>query len=84
VDVKLTSSGAPVWVIVRGLRACLCGQASNRPCSGPDRAHGLAVITGTQDRQHTYVALTCGSDITAYVFVRSPRQGPGPSRMGMP
>ena len=43
---------------------------------------GLAVITGTEDRQHAYVALTRGTDInTAYVFTLSPKIAdpvPGP------
>ena len=43
---------------------------------------GLAVITGTEDRQHAYVALTRGTDINlAYVFTASPRTAdpaPGP------
>jgi hypothetical protein len=43
---------------------------------------GLAVITGTEDRQHAYVALTRGTDDnTAYVFTQSPKQAgplPGP------
>ena len=43
---------------------------------------GLAVITGTEDRQHAYVALTRGTDEnTAYVFTRSPKRAdpaPGP------
>jgi AAA domain len=43
---------------------------------------GLAVITGTEDRQHAYVALTRGTDInTAYVFTVSPKRAdpvPGP------
>ena len=43
---------------------------------------GLAVITGTEDRQHAYVALTRGTDInTAYVFTQSPKTAdptPGP------
>jgi conjugative relaxase-like TrwC/TraI family protein len=43
---------------------------------------GLAVITGTEDRQHAYVALTRGTnDNTAYVFTRSPKRAdpaPGP------
>jgi hypothetical protein len=35
---------------------------------------GLAVITGTEDRQHVYVALTRGTcDNTAYVFTQSPK-----------
>jgi hypothetical protein len=35
---------------------------------------GLAVITGTEDRQHAYVALTRGTDAnTAYVFTLSPK-----------
>ncbi|WP_187366516.1 MobF family relaxase [Trebonia kvetii] len=43
---------------------------------------GLAVITGTEDRQHAYVALTRGTDSnTAYVFTQSPKRAditPGP------
>ena len=43
---------------------------------------GLAVITGTEDRQHAYVALTRGTDAnTAYVFTASPKRAdpaPGP------
>ena len=43
---------------------------------------GLAVITGTEDRQHAYVALTRGTDNnTAYVFTLSPKRAdpaPGP------
>jgi hypothetical protein len=40
------------------------------------------VITGTEDRQHTYVALSRGTDINmAYVFTVSPKLAdlmPGP------
>ncbi len=43
---------------------------------------GLAVITGTEDCQHAYVALTRGTDTnTAYVFTLSPKladPAPGP------
>ena len=43
---------------------------------------GLAVITGTEDRQHAYVALTRGTHAnTAYVFTLSPKladPAPGP------
>jgi hypothetical protein len=43
---------------------------------------GLAVITGTEDRQHAYVALTRGThDNRAYVFTLSPKKAdpvPGP------
>ena len=43
---------------------------------------GLAVITGTEDRQHAYVALTRGTDANlAYVFTLSPKladPAPGP------
>ena len=43
---------------------------------------GLAVITGTEDRQHAYVALTRGTDANiAYVFTLSPKRAdpvPGP------
>ncbi len=43
---------------------------------------GLAVITGTEDRQHAYVALSRGTDVNlAYVFTTSPKRAdpaPGP------
>jgi hypothetical protein len=43
---------------------------------------GLAVITGTEDRQHVYVALTRGTEANpAYVFTQSPKHAnpaPGP------
>ena len=43
---------------------------------------GLAVITGTEDRQHAYVALTRGTEVNlAYVFTASPKTAdpaPGP------
>jgi hypothetical protein len=43
---------------------------------------GLGVITGTEDRQHAYVALTRGTDTNlAYVFTISPKRAdpvPGP------
>src|SRR5262249_1562260 len=43
---------------------------------------GLAVITGGEDRQHAYVALTRGTEVnTAYVFTTSPKRAdpaPGP------
>ena len=43
---------------------------------------GLALIAGTEDRQHAYVALTRGTDVnTAYVFTLSPKLAdpvPGP------
>jgi len=43
---------------------------------------GLAVITGTEDRQHAYVALTRGTcDNRAYVFTQTPKHAdpaPGP------
>jgi conjugative relaxase-like TrwC/TraI family protein len=43
---------------------------------------GLAVITGTEDRQHAYVALSRGTDVNlAYVFTVSPKTAdpvPGP------
>ena len=42
----------------------------------------LAVITGTEDRQHAYVALSRGTDVNlAYVFTQSPKTAdpaPGP------
>src|SRR5262249_18636090 len=43
---------------------------------------GLAVITGAEDRQHAYVALSRGTDVNAaYVFTASPKTAdpvPGP------
>jgi hypothetical protein len=43
---------------------------------------GLAMITGTEDRQHAYVALSRGTDVNlAYVFTTSPKRAdpvPGP------
>jgi ATP-dependent exoDNAse (exonuclease V) alpha subunit len=43
---------------------------------------GLAVITGTEDRQHAYVAMSRGTDANyAYVFATSPKRAdpvPGP------
>ena len=43
---------------------------------------GLAAITGTEDRQHAYVALSRGTDVNlAYVFTASPKTAdpvPGP------
>ena len=43
---------------------------------------GLAVITGTEDRQHAYVALSRGTEVNlAYVFTASPKTAdpaPGP------
>jgi len=43
---------------------------------------GLAVITGSEDRQHTYVALSRGTEVNfAYVFTASPKTAdpaPGP------
>src|SRR5207302_9626446 len=43
---------------------------------------GLAVITGTEDRQHAYVALSRGTEVNlAYVFTPSPKTAdpaPGP------
>src|SRR2546429_4930194 len=43
---------------------------------------GLAVITGTEDRQHAYVALSRGTEVNlAYVFTLSPKRAdpvPGP------
>ncbi len=43
---------------------------------------GLAVITGTEDRQHAYVALSRGTEVNlAYVFTASPKRAnpvPGP------
>ena len=45
----------------------------------------LAVITGTEDRQHAYVALTRGTDANhAYVFTASPKRAdpvPGPGQL---
>ena len=59
--------------------------ATRSPTTPPRAASssaGLAVITGTEDRQHAYVALTGGTDVnTAYVFTLPPRRAdptPGP------
>ena len=45
---------------------------------------GLAVITGGEDRQHAYVALSRGTEVNlAYVFTASPKTAdpaPGPRR----
>jgi conjugative relaxase-like TrwC/TraI family protein len=55
---------------------------TNHAAQGRTVRAGLAVITGTEDRQHAYVALTRGThENTAYVFTRSPKQAditPGP------
>jgi AAA domain len=55
---------------------------TNHTAQGRTVHTGLAVITGTEDRQHAYVALTRGTDTnTAYVFTVSPKladPAPGP------
>ena len=55
---------------------------TNHTAQGRTVTAGLAVITGTEDRQHAYVALTRGTDInTVYVFTASPKTAdpvPGP------
>jgi hypothetical protein len=52
------------------------------PVQGRTVHTGPAVITGTEDRQHAYVALSRGTDVNlAYVFITSPKQAdraPGP------
>ena len=47
---------------------------------------GLAVITGTEDRQHAYVALSRGTDVNlAYVFTTSPKRAdPAPGQRPAP
>jgi len=46
---------------------------------------GLAVICGTEDRQHLYVALTRGTTTNmAYVFTRSPKRADPPPRAPPP
>ena len=46
---------------------------------------GLAVITGTEDRQHAYVALSRGTDVNlAYVFTASPRSPTRPPARARP
>jgi hypothetical protein len=47
---------------------------------------GLAVITGTEDRQHAYVALSCGTEANlAYVFTASPKRAyPAPGARPAP
>jgi len=55
---------------------------TNHAAQGRTVHTGLAVITGTEDRQHVYVALTRGTDTNAaYVFTLSPKladPAPGP------
>ena len=55
---------------------------TNHVAKGRTVTVGLAVITGTEDRQHAYVALTRGTDANvAYVFTVSPKRAdpvPGP------
>ncbi len=55
---------------------------TNHVAQGRTVHTGLAVITGTEDRQHAYVALTRGTDANlAYVFTTSPKRAdpvPGP------
>ena len=71
-------------------RDCELGYAVTDHVAQSRTVHtGLAVITGTEDRQHAYVALTRGTDTnTAYVFTlipedRRPGAGPAPgSRAG--
>lgn len=52
------------------------------PCRCRTVHTGLAVITGTEDRQDAYVALSRGTDVNlAYVFTTTPKQAdpaPGP------
>src|SRR6185312_10187360 len=49
---------------------------------------GLAVITGSEDRQHAYVALSRGTEVNlAYVFTQSPKTAdpaPGPRAPAAP
>jgi AAA domain/TrwC relaxase len=64
-------------------RDCELGYAVTDHIAQSRTVHtGLAVITGAEDRQHAYVALTRGTDInTAYVFTLSPKiadPAPGP------
>jgi hypothetical protein len=43
------------------------------------------VITGTEDRQHAYVALICGThDNSAYVFTQSPKRADLARALGRP
>jgi hypothetical protein len=64
-------------------RDCELGYAVTDHVAQSRTVHtGLAVITGTEDRQHAYVALTRGTETnTAYVFTLSPKiadPAPGP------
>ena len=64
-------------------RECELGYAVTDHVAQSRTVHtGLAVITGTEDRQHAYVALTRGTDTNiAYVFTLSPKiadPAPGP------
>lgn len=44
---------------------------------------GLALITGTEDCQHAYVALTRGTDVnTAYVFILPSERHSTPRQTG--
>ena len=58
----------------RGYRDAELGYAvTDHAAQGRTVHTGLAVITGTEDRQHAYVALTRGTDANlAYVFTVSP------------
>jgi hypothetical protein len=64
-------------------RDCELGYAVTDHVAQSRTVHtGLAVITGTEDRQHAYVAMTRGTDTnTAHVFTLSPKiadPAPGP------
>ena len=68
---------------VRELRRCRARVRGHRSRRKGRTVHtGLAVITGTEDRQHAYVALSRGTDANiAYVFTVSPKladPAPGP------
>jgi len=66
-----------------GYRSAELGYAvTDHVAQGRTVTAGLAVITGTEDRQHAYVALTRGTTANlAYVFTASPKRAdpaPGP------
>jgi AAA domain len=69
--------------VFAGYNDCELGYAvTDHVAQGRTVHTGLAVITGIEDRQHAYVALTRGTDANlAYVFTLSPKladPAPGP------
>ena len=81
---RATASGAgPTAISCSPIQNSELGYAvTDHTAQGRTVHTGLAVITGTEDRQHAYVALTRGTNVnTAYVFTLSPKLAdpvPGP------